>query len=137
MASSIARRALIPEDPPSFCIKIVTDNDLRDGKSIFLKAPNCGTWWPIGVKRSVRGGRMWLHKGWQDFANFYSLDQGYFALFTYEGEHSHFLVRLFHWNDRYGNRLPYSWRRYVFLCFCKFSFRTFIGFFLCHGHDLC
>lgn len=42
---------------------------------------------------------MWLHKGWQDFANFYSLDQGYFALFTYEGEHSHFLVRLFHWND--------------------------------------
>ncbi|PRQ16277.1 putative transcription factor B3-Domain family [Rosa chinensis] len=104
-----------PMASPSFCLKIVTANDLRDGKelpetavkkyghcmaeSIFLKAPNCWTWWPIKVKRSVRGGRMWLHKGWQDFANFYSLDQGYFALFTYEGEHSHFLVRLFHWND--------------------------------------
>lgn len=66
---------------------------------ILLRVPNCGAFWPIEVKRSTRGGRMWLHKGWPEFASFYSLEQGYFALFSYEGEHSHFQARIFHWND--------------------------------------
>ncbi|XP_050376555.1 B3 domain-containing protein Os01g0723500-like [Argentina anserina] len=32
MASSVARCARSPENSPSFCLKIVTDDDLRDGK---------------------------------------------------------------------------------------------------------
>ncbi|XP_024170086.2 putative B3 domain-containing protein Os04g0346900 [Rosa chinensis] len=104
-----------PEDYPSFFLNIVTDDDLLDGKElpepavrkyrncmadhIFLEVPNCEKPWKLNLRRSARGGRMWLNKGWQEFANFYSLDEGYFAVFSYEGEHSHFQVRVFQWND--------------------------------------
>ncbi|XP_061989053.1 B3 domain-containing protein Os03g0212300-like [Rosa rugosa] len=104
-----------PVDSPSFCLKIVTAVDLQDGKelpepavrkygncmadSIFLKVPNCGTSWPVELKKTIRGSRIWLQKGWEQFTDFYSIDQDYFIVFSYEGEHSHFQVHIFHCNN--------------------------------------
>ncbi|KAL6127518.1 hypothetical protein ACLB2K_070883 [Fragaria x ananassa] len=57
---------------------------------MFLKVPNCGEHWKIELRTSPRRDRMWLEKGWEEFASFYLLDQGDMATFSFEGEHSHF-----------------------------------------------
>nr|XP_011464510.1 PREDICTED: B3 domain-containing protein Os03g0212300-like isoform X2 [Fragaria vesca subsp. vesca] len=104
-----------PVDSPSFCLKIVTGVDLQDGKelpepavrkygncmedSIFLKVPNCETSWPVELKKTIRHSRIWLQKGWEQFTDFYSVDQDYFIVFSYEGKHSHFQVHIFHNNN--------------------------------------
>ncbi|XP_062025693.1 B3 domain-containing protein Os03g0212300-like [Rosa rugosa] len=104
-----------PVDSPSFYLKIVTAVDLQDGKelpepavtkygncmadSIFLKVPNCGTPWPVELKKTIRGSRIWLQKGWELFTDFYSIDQDYFIVFSYEGEHSYFQVHIFNCNN--------------------------------------
>ncbi|XP_050376524.1 B3 domain-containing protein Os03g0620400-like [Argentina anserina] len=109
------RKEKFPDEFPSFCLKIVTNDDLRDGKELpeaavrkyrncmadhlFLEVPNCERPWKLELRRSTRGGRIWLNKGWQEFANFYSLDEGCVAVFSYEGECSHFQVRILQWND--------------------------------------
>lgn len=42
---------------------------------------------------------MWFEKGWEYFTNFYLLEQGDSVMFSYEGTHSHFRVRIIGWND--------------------------------------
>ncbi|PRQ16282.1 putative transcription factor B3-Domain family [Rosa chinensis] len=162
-SSQRCRKGKFPDEFPSFCVKIVTNDDLRDGKMyicnagvdvprllavcneflrlvlkfnrtssqlywelpetavrkygncmadhIFLEVPNCGKPWEVELRTSALGGRMWLLKGWQEFANFYSLDQGCFPVFSYEGKQSHFQVRIFHWKCM---EMDYPIRRRVF-----------------------
>lgn len=62
------------------------------GHSIVLTVPN-GAVWRMGLKRS--NGSVWLEKGWLEFANFYSVEQGFFIFFTHEGVDSCFRVRIF------------------------------------------
>nr|AFP55547.1 transcription factor b3 [Rosa rugosa] len=66
---------------------------------IYLKVPNCGKHWKIELRTSPRRDRMWLEKGWEEFANFYLLDQGDMATFSSEGENSHFQVSIYSWDD--------------------------------------
>ncbi|KAL8138550.1 hypothetical protein V2J09_004551 [Rumex salicifolius] len=46
----------------------------------------------MGTKKS--NGRVWLHKGWQDFVEKYSIKCGYLLVFRYGGR-SNFLVQIF------------------------------------------
>ncbi|BFG38997.1 hypothetical protein CerSpe_252710 [Prunus speciosa] len=62
------------------------------GDTVFLKVPNSAVW-PVGLIK--RNGQVWLQQGWSNFADFYSLAFGYVLLFSYEGLHSHFQVRIF------------------------------------------
>lgn len=71
----------------------------RVADHIFLTVPKCGQPWKIQLRKSPRHERMWLEKGWEEFANFYKLDQGDFATFSYEGKHSHFQVRIYSSTD--------------------------------------
>ncbi|XP_004307940.1 PREDICTED: B3 domain-containing protein At5g18090-like [Fragaria vesca subsp. vesca] len=104
------------EDSPAFCLRIFSREDLKDGKKelppaavreyghqmadhMFLKVPNCGEHWKIELRTSPRRDRMWLEKGWEEFASFYLLDQGDMATFSFEGEHSHFHVSIYSWDD--------------------------------------
>ncbi|KAK9914551.1 hypothetical protein M0R45_038325 [Rubus argutus] len=69
------------------------------GDHIFLKVPNCGEPWKVQLRKSPCSERMWLEKGWEYFTNFYLLEQGDSVMFSYEGKHSHFQVRIIGWND--------------------------------------
>ncbi|XP_024178153.1 uncharacterized protein LOC112184098 isoform X1 [Rosa chinensis] len=109
-SSSLAgkgKRHAVQENSPAFCLRIFSREDLKDGKKelppaavreyghhladhIYLKVPNCGKHWKIELRTSPRRDRMWLEKGWEEFANFYLLDQGDMATFSSEGENSHF-----------------------------------------------
>lgn len=62
------------------------------GEKVVLKVPN-GEKWPIGL--TSRDRKVWLNKGWSKFAEFYSLDHGNLLIFNFEGDHSHFHVRIF------------------------------------------
>nr|XP_011467642.1 PREDICTED: B3 domain-containing transcription factor VRN1-like [Fragaria vesca subsp. vesca] len=66
---------------------------------IFLNVPNCGEHWRIELRTPPRGDRMWLEKGWEEFDSFYLLDQGDMATFSFEGEHSHFHISIYSWDD--------------------------------------
>ncbi|BFG38999.1 hypothetical protein CerSpe_252730 [Prunus speciosa] len=94
---------------PSF-LKIVVQQALQDGKlkipkmvvmeygdlmadKIFLEVPD-GAVWPVKLTRPCNG-EIWMQKGWPEFAKFYSLKHGCLLIFRYEGEHSHFRVRIF------------------------------------------
>ncbi|KAL6127321.1 hypothetical protein ACLB2K_075362 [Fragaria x ananassa] len=37
---------------------------------------------------------MWLEEGWKAFTQFYLLEEGELLVFNYDGEHSHFRVRI-------------------------------------------
>ncbi|XP_050385632.1 uncharacterized protein LOC126802121 [Argentina anserina] len=110
------KRLAVYDGSPGFCLRIQSCEDLKDGKKelppaavrkygdqmaghIFLKVPNCGTHWKIELRTSPRRDRMWLEKGWEEFASFYLLDQGDLATFTSEGQHTHFRIRIFSWDD--------------------------------------
>ncbi|KAK9914553.1 hypothetical protein M0R45_038326 [Rubus argutus] len=110
------KRPAVPDDSPNFCLRIFTLDDTKDGKKelletvvrtyrdrvadhIFLTVPKCEQPWKIQLRKSPRHERMWLEKGWEEFANFYKLDQGDFATFIYEGKHSHFQVRIYSSTD--------------------------------------
>ncbi|CAN6686340.1 unnamed protein product [Malus baccata var. baccata] len=113
--ASLSRRddgdSPLPAKAPTF-FKIVLDKALRDGRleippafvmknedcladSVFLKDPT-GRVWRIELTR--RCGKVWLQKGWSEFAKFYSLNHGYLLVFSHEGGFSHFLVRIFQRN---------------------------------------
>lgn len=50
--------------------------------SVFLKVPNCGTSWPIELKKTIRGSRIWFQKGWKLARSlqidFYSIDEDHY-----------------------------------------------------------
>ncbi|KAM5557739.1 B3 domain-containing protein [Rosa sericea] len=118
-SSSLAgkgKRHAVQENSPAFCLRIFSREDLKDGKKelppaavreyghqmadhIYLKVPNCGKHWKIELRTSPRRDRMWLEKGWEEFASFYLLDQGDMATFSSEGENSHFQVSIYSWDD--------------------------------------
>ncbi|XP_065633422.1 B3 domain-containing transcription factor VRN1-like [Quercus suber] len=57
----------------------------------FLKLPNDAKW---KVELTKCNDEVWLQKGWKEFAKCYSLEQGHFVVFRYEGN-SHFQVLIF------------------------------------------
>ena len=85
----------VHELPPA----VVREYGHQMANHIFLKVPNCGEHWKIELRTSPRRDRMWLEKGWEEFASFYLLDQGDMATFSFEGEHSHFHVSIYSWDD--------------------------------------
>ncbi|XP_050385630.1 uncharacterized protein LOC126802119 [Argentina anserina] len=114
--SEKGQRPAVSEDSPAFCLRIFSREDLKDGKKelppaavreyghqmsdhIYLRVPNCGEHWKIELRTSPRRDRMWLEKGWEEFASFYLLDQGDMATFSSEGEHCHFQVSIYSWDD--------------------------------------
>ncbi|KAL6122990.1 hypothetical protein ACLB2K_075513 [Fragaria x ananassa] len=42
---------------------------------------------------------MWLEEGWKAFTQFYLLEEGELLVFNYDGERSHFRVRIIGWDD--------------------------------------
>lgn len=50
--------------------------------SLCLKLPS-GCQWEVELTK--RDGEAWFEKGWPEFSKFYSLDYGYFLVFTYKG----------------------------------------------------
>lgn len=49
---------------------------------LFIKPPNGAEW---EVNWAKHNGEIWLEKGWKEFVENYSLDQGHFIFFEYEG----------------------------------------------------
>lgn len=67
----------------------------------FLKLPSGAEW---KVEMTEHDGEVWLKKGWQEFAKFYSVKQGHFLVFRYKGN-SHFHVLIF---DASATEIEYS-----------------------------
>ncbi|XP_065633728.1 B3 domain-containing protein Os03g0212300-like [Quercus suber] len=75
----------------------------------FLKLLS-GVGWNVELTES--DGEVWLQKGWPEFAKYYSIKQGHFLVFRYEGN-SHFYVLIFdesateidyHFNTSHGGK---------------------------------
>lgn len=73
---------------------------------LLLKAPN-GEVWPIKLTRDDVNDSLWLEKGWPEFAKFYSLENGCFLFFSYEGISSCLKVRIF---NKHGLEVAYIFR---------------------------
>ncbi|KAL3525741.1 hypothetical protein ACH5RR_014113 [Cinchona calisaya] len=58
---------------------------------VWLKVPT-GVAWPVELLHTDNG--TWLHKGWQEFAEYYSIEKFQFLVFRYD-ENSHFHVLIF------------------------------------------
>ncbi|CAL0318552.1 unnamed protein product [Lupinus luteus] len=58
---------------------------------LFFKPPDGTEWKVYWIKND---GKIWLQKGWKDFATYYSLDYGHLVVFEYH-ESSHFEVHIF------------------------------------------
>ncbi|XP_015890081.4 putative B3 domain-containing protein Os03g0621600 [Ziziphus jujuba] len=88
--------------------KVVLNETLRDKKihipkkfmrkhretltsPVILQLPSGVEW---NIEPEICGGEVWLQKGWPEFANYYSLEQGHFLVFRYEGN-SRFHVIIF------------------------------------------
>ncbi|OMP02455.1 hypothetical protein COLO4_11082 [Corchorus olitorius] len=95
---SNGRRSMFTNKTPHF-FKIILQKTLRDGKleipkmfirkygngmssPALLKVPS-GDVWKVELRK--RDGKVWLKNGWPEFSNHYSLDQGYFLVFRYQG----------------------------------------------------
>ncbi|ONH96648.1 hypothetical protein PRUPE_7G143300 [Prunus persica] len=85
-------KIVLSKDVLKFPESVVTKYGDCLGDTVFLKVPNSEVW-PIELTK--RNGQVWLQQGWSNFADFYSLAFGYVLLFSYEGNHSHFQVRIF------------------------------------------
>nr|XP_027078302.1 B3 domain-containing transcription factor VRN1-like [Coffea arabica] len=99
------RRNLVISDAPHFFkvvffpinrgMKIPTAFMRRYGdnlkKMVWLKVPT-GASWPVELLHSDEG--TWLHKGWQEFAEYYSIERFHFLVFRYDGS-SRFHVVIF------------------------------------------
>ncbi|XP_021809503.1 B3 domain-containing transcription factor VRN1-like [Prunus avium] len=85
-------KIVLSKDVLKFPESVVTKYGDCLGDTVFLKVPNSAVW-PVGLIK--RNGQVWLQQGWSNFADFYSLAFGYVLLFSYEGLHSHFQVRIF------------------------------------------
>nr|POF26625.1 b3 domain-containing transcription factor vrn1 [Quercus suber] len=66
----------------------------------FLELPNDAKW---KVELTECNDEVWLQKGWKEFAKCYSLKQGHFVVFRYEGN-SHFQVLIF---DETATKIDY------------------------------
>ncbi|OMO66288.1 hypothetical protein COLO4_30632 [Corchorus olitorius] len=67
---------------------------------VFLKVPTGAEW---ELELTKRDGKIWLEKGWDNFARHYSLKNGYFLVFRLEGN-SHFHVLIF---DKTASEIKY------------------------------
>ncbi|GMI68864.1 hypothetical protein HRI_000555700 [Hibiscus trionum] len=93
-----------PKTPHFF--KIFLEDTIRDKKlgipkkfmkkygnglsnSVLLTVPS-GDTWHVELTRS--DGVVWLQNGWQEFVEFYSLKNGYFLVFKYEGNDTFFIL---------------------------------------------
>ncbi|OIW01329.1 hypothetical protein TanjilG_10490 [Lupinus angustifolius] len=73
-------------------------------KTIILKAPNDEEWEVNLVKHD---GKIWFHKGWKEFAEYHSLEEGHFVVFKYE-KSSNFEVFIF---DMSALEMDYPFKR--------------------------
>ncbi|OMO84143.1 hypothetical protein COLO4_22199 [Corchorus olitorius] len=97
--------------------KVILDETIRDGKleipksfvrkygkqlpsTIHLEVPS-GEIWQVELTKCDR--KVWLQKGWQEFATHYSLQHGYFVVFRYDGN-AGFQVVIF---DRSASEIEY------------------------------
>ncbi|KAF3438876.1 hypothetical protein FNV43_RR17151 [Rhamnella rubrinervis] len=88
--------------------KIVLQNALRDKKikipkqfvrkygeslssPVILRLPS-GLEWKLGLSKS--DGRLWLHKGWPEFAAHHSINRGHLLVFRYEGSSKFYVLIL-------------------------------------------
>ncbi|MCD7464464.1 hypothetical protein HAX54_052785 [Datura stramonium] len=61
-----------------------------------IKDELCGEVWDVCVGKSEDGSVYFLSgKGWEDFINYHSLENGYFLIFRYEVDSSSFTVKVF------------------------------------------
>lgn len=74
-------------------------------ETIFLKVPDGAQW---GIELTKSNGKVWLQKGWPEFAEHYSLEHGSVLLFSSEGGYSHFGVQIFKRNTLEMNYPPNS-----------------------------
>ncbi|OMP02062.1 hypothetical protein COLO4_11372 [Corchorus olitorius] len=89
---------MFTNEQPQF-FKIILQKTLQDGKleipkmfirkygndmssPALLKVPS-GDVWRVELRK--RDGKVWFKNGWQEFSNHYSLDEGHFVVFRYEG----------------------------------------------------
>lgn len=62
-----------------------------ENNTLLLKVPS-GATWPVGLV--YKDGEAWVQNGWKDFAEHYSIQLGYFLLFTYQGSSRFFVTIL-------------------------------------------
>ncbi|XP_004300565.1 PREDICTED: B3 domain-containing protein At3g18960-like [Fragaria vesca subsp. vesca] len=115
----IQQGSVVPVTAPSF-IAIVSAQALEDGKleipravvrqsgdllaeMILLKVPK-GANWVIELTKS--NGKIWLQKGWPEFARHYSLEHGSLLLFSFQGDYSCLRVQIFKRNTMEINYPP-------------------------------
>lgn len=58
---------------------------------VILKLPS-GLEWKVGLTKS--DGRLWLHKGWPEFAAHHSINRGHLLVFRYEGSSQFYVLIL-------------------------------------------
>ncbi|XP_057980061.1 uncharacterized protein LOC131165912 isoform X3 [Malania oleifera] len=98
-------RSNLPAGETFNFFKIISPDDVRDGKlrfppkfvrkygkklsnPVLVKVPN-GSIWKVELMKCDGG--VWLQNGWREFSKYYSISQGHFLIFKYEG-FSRFLV---------------------------------------------
>ena len=57
---------------------------------VVLKLP-CGSQWKLGLTKSSDG-KVWIDKGWPEFAKQYSIARGHLLVFRYEGNSQFYVV---------------------------------------------
>ncbi|KAF7815918.1 B3 domain-containing transcription factor VRN1 [Senna tora] len=67
--------------PKSF-VRKYWKKGLSKSKAVVFRVPNGAKW---EVEWIERDGDIWLRNGWENFANFYSIGDGHFLVFRYEG----------------------------------------------------
>ncbi|XP_062075808.1 B3 domain-containing protein Os03g0619800-like [Humulus lupulus] len=116
--ASTSQRAKVSPAPPHF-FKIILEQTLENNKlqipktfwmkycgslsssQVILKLP-CGSRWEVGLTKS--DGNVWIEKGWNKFAEHYSLNRGNLLVFRYDGV-SQFTVIIF---DKTTTEIDYS-----------------------------
>ncbi|KAE8723352.1 hypothetical protein F3Y22_tig00012493pilonHSYRG00050 [Hibiscus syriacus] len=110
-----------PKTPHFF--KIVLEDTIRDKKlgiprkfvkkygnglsdSVLLMVPSGDTW---HVELTKSDGVVWLQNGWEEFVAFYSLKNGHFLVFKYEGNDK-FIVLIF---DMSASEIEYPCKSYI------------------------
>ncbi|CAL0304588.1 unnamed protein product [Lupinus luteus] len=111
----------VVDDDAIHFFKIILNHNLLEGKlmiprafaekygeglpeTVILKAPNDEEWKVNLVKHD---GTIWFHKGWKEFAEYHSLEEGHFVVFKYE-KSSTFQVFIF---DMSALEMDYPFKR--------------------------
>ncbi|KAK8717525.1 hypothetical protein V6N13_044790 [Hibiscus sabdariffa] len=112
---------LTPQTPQFF--KIILEDTIQDKKlgiprkfvkkygnglsnSVLLTVPSGDTW---HVELTKSDGVVWLQNGWQELVEFYSLKNGYFLVFKYEGN-GKFLLLIF---DMSASEIEYPCKSHI------------------------